>query len=343
MKLHFHQMSGHAETETGASPWHAGELAMQTRAGVAQRLGEIGKRFVRAHLIDQHREFYPKLPFVALGSVDGNGDAWATLRAGQPGFLQTPDEYTLRLALAREADDPADAGMNDGDAIGVVGVELSTRRRNRLNGTILRSSAASFDVSVEHSFGNCPKYITLRHFEFSRDPGVQLSGAADQSDRLDARAQRLIENADTLFVTSYVDREAGHRQIDVSHRGGKPGFVRVENGVLTIPDFVGNQFFNTLGNILINPKAGMVFANFATGDLLQMTGDGAILFNADASAFKGAERLWQFTPRKVVYRKGAWPLRWTTAPDAASPHSLATGSWDEAEKSRADRVLMPAS
>lgn len=329
-------------TEAATSPWHAGEVAMQTRAGAAERLGAIGKRVIRDHLIDQHREFYPKLPFVVLGSVDGNGDAWATLRAGQPGFLQTPDEHTLSVALARDAADPADAGLNDGAAIGVLGMELSTRRRNRLNGTILRSSAASFDIAVEHSFGNCPKYITVRQFEFSRDPAVSLSGEAKQSDGLDARARQLIERADTLFVASYVDREEGHRQIDVSHRGGKPGFVRVKNGVLTIPDFVGNQFFNTLGNILINPKAGLVFADFATGDLLQMSGEGVILFDANTSAFKGAERLWQFTPRKVVYREGAWPLRWTTAPDAASPHSLATGSWHQVEKSHADRVPMPA-
>lgn len=316
---------------------------MQTHAGVAQRLGEIGKRVIRDHLIDQHREFYPKLPFVVLGSVDANGDAWATLRAGRPGFLQTPNEHTLSVALGRDTADPADAGMNDGDSIGVLGIELATRRRNRLNGTILRNSAAAFDIAVEHSFGNCPKYITVRQFEFNRDPGVQLSDAADRSDRLDARAERLIARADTLFVASYVDREDGHRQIDVSHRGGKPGFVRVKNGVLTIPDFTGNQFFNTLGNLLANPKAGLVFADFATGDLLQMSGEATVLLNAPETAtFKGAERLWKFTPRKVVYREGAWPLRWTTAADAASPHSLATGSWDEAETLRADLVPMPA-
>lgn len=332
-----------ATKEMAASPWHAGEVAMQTHAGVAQRLGEIGKRVIRNHLIDQHREFYPKLPFVVLGSVDKTGDAWATLHAAKPGFLQAPDEHTLSVALGRDAADPADAGMDDGEAIGLLGIELSTRRRNRLNGTIRRSSAAAFDVAVEHSFGNCPKYITVRQFEFSRDPGVQLSSAADRFDRLDARAQNLIARADTLFVTSYVDREDGHRQIDVSHRGGKPGFVRVKNGVLTIPDFTGNQFFNTLGNLLANPKAGLVFADFATGDLLQMSGEAAVLLDApDTASFKGAERLWQFTPRKVVHREGAWPLRWSTAADAASPHSLATGSWDEVEQSHADRVPMPA-
>lgn len=317
-------------TDTATPPWHAGEVEMQKHAGVAQRLGDIGKRLIRDHLIDQHREFYPKLPFVVLGSVDGSGDAWATLRAARPGFLQTPDEHTLSAALARDAADPADAGMDDGQAIGLLGIELSTRRRNRLNGTIRRRGAAAFDIAVEHSFGNCPKYITLRQFEFSRDPAVPMSGVADLSGRLGARAVKLIERADTLFVASYVDRDDGHRQIDVSHRGGKPGFVRVKDGVLTIPDFTGNQFFNTLGNLLVNPKVGLVFADFVTGDLLQISGEGTVLLDApDTAAFKGAERLWQVTPRKVIYRAGAWPLRWATVADGASPYSLATGSWDE--------------
>lgn len=330
-------------TETAASPWHAGEVAMHTHAGVAQRLGEIGQRLIRDHLIDQHREFYPKLPFVVLGSVDGRGDAWATLRAARPGFLQTPDQHTLSVALARDPADPADAGMNDGEAIGLLGIELSTRRRNRLNGTIRRTGAAAFDIAVEQSFGNCPKYITLRQFEFSRDPAVPPAGAADQSDRLDARAQALIARADTLFVASYIDRGDGRRQIDVSHRGGKPGFVRVKNGVLTIPDFTGNQFFNTLGNLLINPRAGLVFADFTTGDLLQISGEGTVLLDApDTAAFKGAERLWQVIPSKVVYREGAWPLRWSTVADGASPYSLATGSWDEAETPHASAAPVPA-
>ncbi len=330
-------------TRTTGSPWHAGEIAMHEHAGVAQRLGDIGNRLIRDHLIEQHREFFPKLPFVVLGSVDGSGDGWATLRAAKPGFLQTPDAHTLSVALARDAADPADAGLNDGQAIGVLGIELSTRRRNRLNGTIHRSHAAAFDIAVEHAFGNCPKYITQRQFEFSRDPAEPLSGAADRTDRLDARAVALIERADTLFVASYLDRDDGHRQIDVSHRGGKPGFVRVKDGVLTIPDFTGNQFFNTLGNLLINPKAGLVFADFATGDLLQISGEGTVLLDApDIAAFKGAERLWQVQPRKVVYREGAWPLRWTAVTDSASPYSLATGSWDEVEKSRSDVLPMSA-
>jgi hypothetical protein len=146
----------------------------------------------------------------------------------------------------------------------------------------------------------------------------------------------MIQGADTLFVASYVERENGRRQVDVSHRGGKPGFVRLEaDGVLTIPDFAGNLFFNTLGNFLANPKGGLVFPDFETGDLLQLTGDvEVILESPEIAAFQGAARLWRFTPRQIVYRPGALPLRWTFDPDGWSPSSLMTGSWAEADRRR---------
>lgn len=312
-----------------ASPWHAGEIAMQRSIGAAERMDEIGRRVMRDHLIEQHRQFYTQLPFVVLGAVDANGDAWATLRAGAPGFLAAPDAHHLRVRLPREANDPADAGMNDGDAIGMLGIELHTRRRNRLNGTIRREHDEGFDVAVAQSYGNCPQYIQRREFAFARDPHAPSPQAPSVSSTLDDAARALIAMADTFFVASYVDRENGVRQVDVSHRGGRPGFVRVDaDGTLTIPDFAGNRFFNTLGNIVANPHAGLVFVDFETGDLLQLTGDAQVLLDVPQIAmFRGAERLWRFTPRRVVHRPEALPLRFAFEPEGWSPQSLATGEW----------------
>jgi hypothetical protein len=140
----------------------------------------------------------------------------------------------------------------------------------------------------------------------------------------------MIEAADTFFVASYVDGEDG-RQVDVSHRGGKAGFVRIgDDGRLSIPDFAGNLFFATLGNFLVNPRAGLVFADFETGDVLQLTGEASVdLDSPEIAAFQGAERLWHFTPRRILYRAGALPLRWKFQANGWSPNSLMTGSWDE--------------
>ncbi|WP_417832934.1 pyridoxamine 5'-phosphate oxidase family protein [Thalassospira xiamenensis] len=319
-------------------PWHEGEIHMQKLVGVDERMAEVGKRVLRDHLIDQHRQFYPQLPFAVFGAVDDNGDVWATLRANHPGFLHSPDPYQLAVDIPRDPTDPADAGMDDGKAIGMIGIELHTRRRNRLNGTIERSSDDGFSIRVGHSYGNCPQYIQLRDFEFTRDPLAPSSSEIklyeDLESTLNDQARAMITAADTFFVATYVDRPDKNREVDVSHRGGKPGFVRIyDDGSLTIPDFAGNLFFNTLGNILANTKAGLVFTDFATGDVLQITGDADVIVDGpEIAAFQGAERLWRVFPRKVILRKATLPIRWRDQIDGASPNSLLTGDWETAER-----------
>lgn len=315
-------------------PWHHGEIEMQERAGVRQQMADAGRRVLRDHLIEQHRQFYPQLPFAVFGTVDENGDVWATLRANHPGFLSASDPYHLSVSLPRDADDPAEAGIGDGKPIGMIGIELHTRRRNRLNGYISNRTDTSFDINVGHSFGNCPQYIRLRDFQFVRGPLSLPTSKPKTSEKLDDRARDMIAQADTFFVATYVDRDDGHREVDASHRGGKPGFVHVDaDSTLTIPDFAGNQFFNTLGNILCNPKAGLVFTDFATGDILQIAGDAEVITEGpEISAFKGAERLWRVFPRKTVWRASALPIRWRPQDEGMSPNSLLTGDWESAEK-----------
>jgi len=316
-----------------ASPWHKGELELQRHAGVAEHMDTLGRKFVRRFLLDQHREFYPLLPFIAVGAVDRQGVPWATIRSGQPGFLHSPDPLTLDINTIGDPSDPAEEGMRDGDPVGLLGIDLITRRRNRMNGMISRSGSDRFSVTVDHSFGNCPRYIQNRQFAFLRDPAEPSGSTAIVSDRIDDHARRIIETADTFFVASYVDRDDEGRQVDVSHRGGRPGFVRIDaDGGLTVPDFNGNLFFNTLGNFLVNPRAGMLFVDHETGDALQLAGRVEVILDSpEIAAFEGAERLWRVMPEKVILRRHALPLRWTFAENGMSPNSLMTGSWSEAE------------
>jgi hypothetical protein len=316
---------------TRPSPWHQGEKALQQKAGVLDRMEVVGRRVIRDHLIDQHRQFYPQLPFIVVGAVDASGDAWATIFSGSPGFVQAPDERTLTIAAGRDRADPADEGMKDGDAVGLLGIELHTRRRNRMNGVLRRDCEAQFSVSVEQSFGNCPQYIQLRDFRFVDGVARQTAGKIETLSALDEAARKAIRAADTFFIASYSDE--GSRRVDVSHRGGKAGFVRVaDDGLLTIPDFAGNLFFSTLGNLLENGRAGLLFVDFATGDLLQLTGDAVILLDSpEIAAFQGAERLWTFRPRRIVRRPAVLPLRWGFSDTGWSPNSLMTGDWGQAE------------
>lgn len=302
------------------APWHAGEVALQRRAGVAERMAEVGGRIIRDHMIEQHRAFYPLLPFVVAGAVDPAGDVWATLIAGEPGFLASPDPWTLTVAAARDPSDPADAGIGDGDAVGLLGIEPHTRRRNRLNGAIRRRGVGGFEIAVAESFGNCPRYIRPRELSFARSPSVPSPASRRWLEALDGRARAMIAAADTFFIATYVDRDDGRRQVDVSHRGGPAGFVAVDDaGVLTIPDYAGNLFFNTLGNIVANPRAGLVFVDFTTGDLLQLTGEGEVVLDGpEVAAVPGAQRLLRFRPRRIAFRPGAFPLRWIAGDESGA-------------------------
>lgn len=311
-----------------SSPWHEGELTLQRSVGAVDMMASVGQRqLARNWMPDQHREFYAQLPFVVLGAVDRQGDVWATLRTGKPGFMSSPDPQTLQINLKPQPSDPAQEGMGEGAAIGMLGIELHTRRRNRMNGNIRRLLDHGLEISVSQAYGNCPRYINLRQYSFVREQ----AGDARHLVATDPLARRLITAADSFYIATYVERD-GERQVDASHRGGKPGFVRMdEDGTLTIPDFSGNLFFNTLGNILLNPRAGLIFVDFKTGDLLQMTGSAQVLLDdPEIAAFQGAERLLRFKPQRVVYRQAAIPLRWKDQSAGDSPNSLMTGSWEQA-------------
>lgn len=319
------------ETSLAPLPWHAGERQLQDHAGVAARMAQIGPKVIRDYMPDQHRDFFAQLPFLVAGAVDGQGDPWAGVLEGEPGFAVSPDPRTLRVTAMPDVDDPLRAGLGPGQAVGLLGIELHTRRRNRMNGRIAGWDGKRFDVTVAQSFGNCPQYIQSRDVYFSRSPSMRFAAALPERAGLDDAARALIAASDTFFVASYVDRDegAGGRGVDVSHRGGKPGFVRVDGDVLTIPDFSGNRFFNTLGNLTANPVAGLLFVDFERGDVLQLCGRAEVILDDPAiAAFEGAERLWRVHVRRVVRRPGALALRWRF--DSYSPTALATGQWPAA-------------
>ena len=307
------------------SPWHAGEKQLQEHVGVAERMESFGRRVIRTEMPDQHRRFYEQLPFMLYGAVDAEGSPWASILEGDTGFAHSPTPGTLHFNSLPSADDPAQ--LSDGAAIGLLGIELHSRRRNRINGRVDTMSAQGFDVRVEQSFGNCPQYIQLRQFRSVQlaDPSTRF---AQHLFELDDAATAMINAADTFFVASYVEIE-GERSVDVSHRGGQSGFVQVEGNRLTIPDFAGNLHFNTLGNLLLNPRAGLLFIDFNSGDLLHLTGRTEIILQGPrVEAFQGAERLWTFEVESLVRRPAALALRWRF--DGVSPNSLMTGTWQQA-------------
>ncbi|WP_432723835.1 pyridoxamine 5'-phosphate oxidase family protein [Jeongeupia wiesaeckerbachi] len=311
-----------------ASPFHAGEQEVQRRVGVRDKVESIGRLVVRDYMPEQHRDFFAQLPFVVVGAVDATGQPWATLLAGEPGFAASPDSRTLRLAASPVADDPLTHALQPGAAIGLLGIELHTRRRNRLNGLVAALDDAGLRITVTQSFGNCPQYIQKR--EYRRVEPDAVLPSPESLAVLDAAAIASIAAADTFFIATHfaeAGNDTGRDGADVSHRGGKAGFVRVDDeATLTWPDFIGNFHFNTLGNLQVNPRAGLVFPDFASGDLLYIAGRGEIIWDGDElHAFAGAERLVRFRVEGVLRLRRRLPLRW--ALQEVSPILAGTGDW----------------
>jgi uncharacterized protein len=313
-----------------APTFHAGERAVQARTGVAQRMAELGPRVIRDFMPEQHRAFFAQLPFVVLGTVDDAAQPWASVLAAPPGFVQSPDAHTLVLTAKPLAGDPLEHTLVDGASIGVLGIEPHTRRRNRMNGLVQGVSAAGFGVQLQQSFGNCPKYIQ------AREPVYLLGRQTAQpvihdSMQLDDAASRMVEVADTLFIATAYSGDASvvgaAGGVDVSHRGGKPGFVRVDaDSTLIMPDFLGNYFFNTLGNLAVNPRAGLLFVNFDNGDLLYLAVEADIVWDGpELRAFEGAQRLLRFQVKRMRRLEAALPLRWGAA--TLSPALYGMGHW----------------
>ena len=295
------------------SPFHAGELAIQTRLNIQERVDRMGRRFIREYITEQLQQFFAQLSYVIIGTVDEAGNLWASILVGKPGFMTTPNDRLLKVNAKPLTGDPLLHNLVEGSDIGLLGIELENRRRNRINGIVSAIASDGFEVSVTQSFGNCPQY---------RSHVAEISSLREIE-------RNLIANADTFFIaTAYQDESARvTKGADVSHRGGKPGFVRIDDaGTLTIPDFHGNCYFNTLGNIELNPHTGLLFVDFIAGNLLYLTGKTEIIWSgAEISTFAGAEQLVRFHLERGYLVRDSLPLRWT--PPEFSPHLKKTGSW----------------
>lgn len=327
-------MDSDASTQADHSPYHAGERAVQTRAGVRERVEQMGRRMIRDFMPDQHRLFFAELPFVIAGTVGGDGQPWASILVGYPGFVRSPDPWTLRIDGEFGFGDPAGGQLRVGSAIGLLGIQPETRRRNRMNGTVTAVDASGFTVRVVQSFGNCPQYIQARAPIFVADPNSAAPRPVRREEAiLSEEAAALVSAADTFFIATaapvHVGASAG---ADVSHRGGRPGFVRVSEEVgrtvLTVPDFRGNNAFNTFGNIAVEPRCGLLFVDFATGGLLSLSGEAGIIWDGpELAGFTGAQRLLKFRVTSGVAIAEALPFRWTMVLPA--PQLAATGTWAE--------------
>ena len=288
------------------SVFHEGELAVQRRAGVegmARRVSAV----IDDTISPAARDFYGAQSFVVLGTIDAEKRVWASLLTGEPGFIRVIDERTVFIESSPVARTAPLENFLAAESIGLLVIEPATRRRMRLNGRA-QIKEGGLEIRAEQVFGNCPKYIQARTCSFERSAetkDVQLT----RGPALSAQQQQWMREADTFFIAS----AHPERGTDISHRGGAPGFVLVpDESTLLWPDYAGNMMFQTLGNITVNARVGLLFIDFERGTTLQVTGSAALVWDADIVAgFAGAERVVAFQVQEVIERSdGAANLRW---------------------------------
>lgn len=304
--------------------FHAGERLVQERTG-ERGTALINSRSISPGIPAAARNFVGQQRWCVVGAADAAGAMWACLLSGEPGFVQTSDDLrSLHVAssdpqgvLARIA--PM-ADLQPEQSIAVLLIELQTRRRLRINGHVAQASAQALDVAVGQAFPVCPRYIQKRELlPLEAAPAADNSaGTASTSGTvLDEATSAWIAGADTLFIASLGPTE----DADVSHRGGRPGFVQQQGQVLRIPDFNGNSMFNTLGNLELESRCGLVFPDFEGARQLQLTGHARTHFGVDADIDQTGG-----TGRWIEFQVDSWrstllnlPQRWRLL--QASPYN----------------------
>lgn len=278
--------------------FHAGERELQRRAGVAEEARAVG-RIIGPAISPAVARFLSRQRLAVASTTDGRGRVWASPLTGAPGFLRVEGE-DLRIASAAPPGDPLFENLSNAGPLGLLVIDPRTRQRMRFNGIGWRALGALV-LRPQQVYGNCPQYIQLRAAEPDAPAAITEPKV---SNRLNRRQREWIRRADTLFIASR-HPEAG---ADASHRGGLPGFVEVARPTrLSFPDYPGNAMFNTLGNLLVNPKAGLLFVDFSNGDVLQLTGQAnleagfTVVFDvAEARETRGASplryRLLEYSP-----------------------------------------------
>ena len=301
------------EDDLRREAFHEGEVGFQTNLGLEDQLAERGRKLIRPFMPDQHREFFEKLRLIFLSAVDETGHPHAMIRVGAPGFVHSPDNVTLQIVSAPLPGEPSNLVLGPEGKIGVVGVEPETRRRNRMNGTVIESNAGCLTIKVDQSFGNCAQYIQTREAAPADGETGDAHAKIHIGSRLSEQDIAQIRNADTLFIASRSptlgeDPRAG---LDINHRGGLPGFVKVAgDATLLIPDYKGNNFYNTLGNLKLDPRAGLLFIDFETGDILRLSVLAEVFTGRKAELhYPGFERITKASVVAAVRAPGALPIR----------------------------------
>lgn len=270
--------------------FHQGEIEMQQLVGEPDK-SVTASRIIQGTVPPGALQFLRQQSMIWIGIKDSNNLPWAFPLFGSPGFINPNKGERIDIELSENALIPEQwlRLLSIGKYIGCLAIELSSRRRLRINGVIKAINPRQLQIEVQQAYPNCPKYIRKREL-LSRpnEGGFQyLSSGTTLTEAL----SNIINQSDTAFLAS-----VGPNGADVSHRGGPAGFINVDSmNKITVPDYKGNGLFNSLGNLRINPSGGLTIVEFHQGHFLQLTGKINLLLDRDYpdTTTGGTNRYWE--------------------------------------------------
>ena len=251
-----------------------------------------------------------RFPLMAIGTLDDQDRPWCTIWGGEPPFAQPVARSIMgiRTIVDSKHDPVVQAiyqGRDDGEVmkedgkgrmISGLSIHLEERNRVKLFGRMVAGALSAMGeekegeksgvgqvqlvVNIEQSLGNCPKYLNCKRIK----PALPEPKLIHDSIKLGPEGLDLLGKSDMFFISSMHQ----HEDMDLNHRGGPPGFVRIESNndsgaVLVWPEYSGNNLYQTLGNLQTDPKAGLVFPDFETGNVLYLTGQTEVFVGNNAN------------------------------------------------------------
>lgn len=320
------------------SPFHEGELSVQTKLDVSDTARSNGV-VITNRIPGAALNFISQQSMVILGSTDINTRIWSSVIFGPTGFIEALDPFIVKIDFSETSisiTDPFWSNIQSNTQLGMIVIELGSRRRLRINGQIEKISENIYHINIDQAYPNCPQYIQRRHILHAKKETIENNTPDICGCNLNKNQNDIISNADTFFVSS-AHPDHGN---DVSHRGGKPGFVKIISAnQLRIPDYPGNSMFNTLGNFEINPNAGLVFIDFTNKKILQLTGKAKVLWfieNTDTET-AGTLRYWKFDIESWRESKISFDIEWEYLD--ASPHNPEISNEQEKLQLTVDEII----
>lgn len=120
------------------------------------------------------------------------------------------------------------------------------------------------------------------------------------SDHFSEPYRRIVERAPFFWIAT-ADQSGWP---EVSYKGGQPGFVRVlpDERTIAFPAYDGNGMFRSLGNLVDNPRVGLLFIDFEKPKRLRVRGIASVLEDAASLAtFPGAQLVVQVVTEQVFF------------------------------------------